>query len=444
MKISIIDVWSDKNKGDSAIVLALIALLKEFFPNVEIYCHIVAVGTSDLRRCEYTDYGVLRLHCVRVWPSLLPHFRLQNIQLATRPLYLAFYLIRGALLALATILGGKRAAYLLRDRSEREAFKALASSEWVISKGGGFITNYSPGLKGFVRIFMNAYGLILAKLLKRRVVIAPQTIGPIHGRAARWLARWALQSAQAIFVREQHSKRFLENLGVRVPIYVVPDIAFYLSDPLEPSRKAQLAIGLDGQEPKIAVTVRRWIYSGHDAMQKHHKYLKTMTALLQYIAHTTNARLVLMPQALGPTLIEDDRKTMQEIAREFGPSDRLAIIESDYSPYELRYLYGCFDFIVGTRLHSIILAALSGVPALAIAYMGAKTHGTMEMLGMGEYVVDIAQMDLDALKRKFDDAWLKREALRAEILSRVARFRRELKDGWQRILVSNDKGPVDH
>ena len=45
--------------------------------------------------------------------------------------------------------------------------------------------------------------------------------------------------------------------------------------------------------------------------------------------------------------------------------------------------------VIGTRLHSCILALCANTPVLAIKYQGYKTEGVMAAAHLSEYVLDI-------------------------------------------------------
>ena len=57
------------------------------------------------------------------------------------------------------------------------------------------------------------------------------------------------------------------------------------------------------------------------------------------------------------------------------------------------YLYSKCKLLIGTRLHSCILAAVAKTPVIAIRYQGYKTQGVMKMLGSSKYVLDIYNLN---------------------------------------------------
>ncbi|MFW6016293.1 MAG: polysaccharide pyruvyl transferase family protein, partial [bacterium] len=64
--------------------------------------------------------------------------------------------------------------------------------------------------------------------------------------------------------------------------------------------------------------------------------------------------------------------------------------------------YSLFDYIVGTRFHSVIFSLSNSIPGIAISYAGNKSYGIMHDIGLDEYVIDIREVSYNLLKEKFD------------------------------------------
>jgi colanic acid/amylovoran biosynthesis protein len=63
-----------------------------------------------------------------------------------------------------------------------------------------------------------------------------------------------------------------------------------------------------------------------------------------------------------------------------------------------------------------------GVPVIAIAYEH-KTHGIMRMLGLGDWVIDIEDVDKDVLASRIEELYNSRFEIRKNILEAVRRAR---------------------
>ena len=120
-----------------------------------------------------------------------------------------------------------------------------------------------------------------------------------------------------------------------------------------------------------------------------------------------------MAHTLGPSSHEDDRLAIREVAETL-PKD-LSVHTSYIEDYNLtckdvEKIYSYFDYMVGTRFHSVIFALNVEVPSIAIAYGGNKGKGIMNVLGNDDYSIDMDKIDESTLISVFDNLERNREA----------------------------------
>jgi polysaccharide pyruvyl transferase WcaK-like protein len=101
-------------------------------------------------------------------------------------------------------------------------------------------------------------------------------------------------------------------------------------------------------------------------------------------------------------------------------------ITADLWPDEFSYLYGRCRALLGTRLHSCILAACAGCPVVAIRYQGYKTEGVMKGLGLEAFVHDINNVKEEPLLESVHQVLLERDGISERILNRVHSYCEEL------------------
>ena len=82
-------------------------------------------------------------------------------------------------------------------------------------------------------------------------------------------------------------------------------------------------------------------------------------------------------------------------------SKNLILLDYDFHPREIKYLYSKMDLFIGTRMHSNIFSLSNKIPTVAINYEH-KTKGIMKMLELYEYVIDINEITPDSLIEKVD------------------------------------------
>lgn len=58
----------------------------------------------------------------------------------------------------------------------------------------------------------------------------------------------------------------------------------------------------------------------------------------------------------------------------------------------MKAIYSFYDYIIGTRFHSLIFSLSEHVPEIAISYDGYKSVGIMKDMKLDDYVIDIADV----------------------------------------------------
>ena len=432
MKISLVNVWSDLNKGDSAIVLSTISFLKKLFPNAKFYSHLISIDCNTLKDSQHQEYPFINPLCKQIYPSLMPDIKKKKNRFSPYGrAEKAWKLFRGIVVIVCSFFCGGASKYFLAHGEERQAFDVLASSDLIVSIGGSYLMSYSKGLSNTYRVIQIMFPLIIATLFKRKCIILGASIGPIEGTLSRWIVKVVLNKSRALYVRERFSLEYVSALGIKAPTKVIPDIAFMLTKPYEYEKdhtEADLDI-INNNKYKVGVTVRNWVFPGFnsaDKVRKQDDYYQKMALFLDYIIRDIGVTVYLIPQATGPTPIEDDRIANLELYNRMAQKESVIIVQKDFSPWRLKDIYKKMDFLIATRLHSIILAI--PVPFLAIAYMGKKTYGTLELLGLSNYAVDISDFTLESLKDKFINAWNNREKIRENLQHKEEEFKREYKN----------------
>lgn len=203
---------------------------------------------------------------------------------------------------------------------------ALARSQVVLSGGGGLLQDRTSG-----RTLTYYLGVIrAARLLGKRVVVFNQSVGPLSEEGGRRVAA-ALKGVRVI-VRDRGSLDTLRGLGIEGELGGDP--ALLLSPTPNLTRDPDRVI----VAPRGDVT---------DATEG----LRTVTERLRERGRHVTA-LSFMPD-------HDD-----EAARSLGADDVLSTRDPQVA---LDAIAGA-GFVVGVRLHAVILAAAAGVPFLGVAY----------------------------------------------------------------------------
>jgi polysaccharide pyruvyl transferase CsaB len=197
-------------------------------------------------------------------------------------------------------------------------------------------------------------------------------VGPLERHVERQAVADVLNGMAAITVRDQGTRRLLEQIGVTNDIAVTADPALLLRPAAAPppeidwhelSRERHL-VGMSVREPGgITHGLEEGVY---------HRLLANAA---DFVAERFDANLVFVPME------RQDIGHAHRVIAEMGSPDRAWVMKGTYGPREVLAMMGALDLAIGMRLHFVIFAALAGVPVLALPY-AAKVTGFLERLGV--------------------------------------------------------------
>lgn len=404
----LVNAWHDDNKGDAAITLGTIRLLRERWAGAVITVAPLRDGQQAVRhlRAAVPDAIVLA--------PLVP-----TLPDGGRAIALGAWAVR--IIALASAIAvGRRGSRLAT---------AVAQADVVVLVGGSNLFDIGTGMGlSTLRLLHLLLPAIGASRASRPVWVLGHTLGPFDSRLGHRLAGRVLRRAQRVVVREALSLDVAVSLGVHATL--ATDLALALR-PRQTPRVTRLLkrIGL-WDIPFAAFTIRRSPY-GTDFDNRRLR-IQLTEAMARIAIDRPALRFVVVAQVLGPTRIEDDRvpaRDLFEEARARLGADRVALVEDDLTPEELSAVYGAAEVVVGERFHSVLLALAAGTPAYAISYFTTKAGGIMADLGLGAFHAELADVDGDLLGRAA--IALCHPDMREVVADAVAGARRTLDDAFR-------------
>ncbi|RJW42572.1 polysaccharide pyruvyl transferase family protein [Lachnospiraceae bacterium TF09-5] len=356
MKIIITNVYCYQNKGDAGIVVSIIENLKKKFPDAKI--KIVSLY-PEIDNGKYDPD-------VEVLPPILIYKEEKNKYLTT---------ISNFCQIIIKSIKYKTKAF--NTKTEKE----IANADLIVSCGGGYMQARS--LKQFVNGMSYHYlQLLCAKEARKNYVIFAQTIGPFSN-ITQEIVKPIMEKAKVVLAREEISYKYSLNAFPKANIKLTTDTAFLLkSHPVD-------KIFPDGQM-KIGITVRKWVYPGYDIKSMNEKYINAFSGFIDKVIEEYGAKIYIMPQCIGPGS-DNDLIMSRNVMKQVKHKDYCELLEGDYSPGQLKYIYSKMDYFVGTRMHSNIFSLAEAVPCLAVSY-DYKTDGIMRLIGMDNYVLNINEI----------------------------------------------------
>ncbi|OQW88888.1 MAG: hypothetical protein BWK72_08120 [Rhodoferax ferrireducens] len=413
--------YSDSNKGDLAIVVASIHALRQLYPHAEIALQTVFPRDDpdfDFHHRFVTQLGIT------VEPMGIPspysdaqqHSFMRNLSAMWT-------------LARSTLIQKLLFAWPSMRKSfpgSSKSLDQLRSADVVLLKGGQYIYNDQGGLRGLLYLWRILYPIKVARQLGKPVVMLGQSVGPVIGDRAKGMVSKALATCQRLMVREDLSAQLMETMGLKEITVVAPDMAF-LTVPRKPTAASvEISRLVHGQW--LGVTVVNWNFPGaEDPKARRAAYEAALANVCERAFRTFGVGIALFPQVTVRHHGESDMDMIRrvEAVLHFRGVDVLSIAD-DLWPDEFSFLYGRCRVLLGTRLHSCILAACAGCPVIAIRYQGYKTEGVMKGLGLEQYVHDINNVNEDLLFESVNQSLVQRDSISETVLARVASYRHEL------------------
>lgn len=400
------------NKGDMAIFLTMIDVLKRYIPNAEL--SVLSDWPEETLRQPAVIY-----HNVKVIEWLLTFRRRRENE---PRIMIVFHNLLWTLQSLiwAIFKKWKNVANVFACSRIKNIMEKYADADIVITCGGGPLSNIYN-----LTFFLYWYPMFLGIILNKPIMMYAQSVGPFTNKVLdpvyKLLTRFVLNRASLITLREDISKKQLQDLGVNgPPIYVTADAAF----PLQPDiNQAKVAVHKeeiikDKKKPLVGITLLRWNYLGSSNPElKHEKYKKVMAQVADYLVTHLNAKVVFIPMDVL-SIPSSDGPLNLEICNMMEHKDAASVISGEYTPEVLKGIMGEMDMMVGTRLHSIIFSTTMGVPGVCIRY-DPKTDGIMSMLGLKGYICNINDITMEDLVTKINELWSSKEEVKKRLGNRV-------------------------
>ncbi len=299
------------------------------------------------------------------------------------------------------------------QRRPWEALAALRRCDMVVDIGGGDSFADIYGWKRFARMYqMKA----MTHVLRRPLVLAPQTMGPFRSPLLRRLAAASIRRAAVVCTRDRMSTEALAGMGIARPVIEASDVALKLPFDPPPPRPA-------GGPVRVGLNVSGLLASGGytraNMFGLRMDYRGLMEALVAaFRARPEGCEVHLVPHVIGWTRggVEDDVQACIDLAARF-PGTLVA--PAFATPGEAKSYIAGMDFFAGARMHACIAAFSAGVPVVPMAY-SRKFAGLFGSLGY-DHTVDPTAQDQETVLARIMAAYEDRAALAREAAAALER-----------------------
>ncbi len=273
--------------------------------------------------------------------------------------------------------------------------RAIAAADVVISGGGGLLQN----ITSLGSLLYYAGVIRMAVRAQKPTMIFAQSVGPLDVWG-RLVVRQMCGGVARATLRDERSRALLEPLLPKTPVERTADPVFLFAPGEEPLDLDAEGLGAES-DPLVVVSVRRW--QGAD------RTAAAVATAVDRLAETTGARIAFLP--LGGAA---DAEVSTVVIRRCRSNP---VLLPSYSLAQAAQVIGRARFVIGMRLHSLIIAARLGVPFIALPY-DPKVSALLEDLRYPLeplFVPGTSVPPATEIERRIDAAWLRRDELAAHL-----------------------------
>lgn len=407
MRVLIINSDSPNNRGDRAILVGNINLIKHKWPEAEIW----ALSEHAERDSQWYGIDFLPMSAYSVNPL---HF-FQLLSFAKK----ADYIFWG---------GGE----LLKDYTNK-----IGVVYWVLK------------MLPITWVNNDVYG-------------AFQGIGPTKSPLSQKLIAFIINRTKVFIVRDDESKQKLLSWGVRTPLIASYDPAVISNiTPLRQNKPLVTKLAreeIDSAFLKncVGIGVRKWfhykkgtwipfkfkVWAKDDPAtnQRLEDYTDNLAELCDWTIETYDTNILFFPMHMLSS--ENDASFSETVQQRMKHPDRVLILKNDtFSPSEYQSVISECRFFIGSRLHSSILATSAGVPSMVYYYVD-KGRLFFEQLNMQRFSQPIEDLldtkNLAKAKAEIRTLVSENKEIKAALAERINQMKVAIHSDFEKALTFND------
>lgn len=300
-----------------------------------------------------------------------------------------------------------------------KAIKTLRGTSVVFMTGTGMLTDYMTSASGYpYHVFR---WTAAARLAGSKVRFVGVGVGPIYGRASRWLITTALSLADYRSFRDQNSKDRIKKNGFDSDNdQVFPDLAFSLPPETFPPRASHSQrIHTVGIGVMDHWDIHLWSPEQHRA--HYSAYLETMCNFIGWLIEHSYAVRILQGDSKRDVRARADLKAKLE-ERGIQYESTGIIDEGSTTVEQLIAQIAKTDIVVSPRFHSLLLGLMMNIPGISISY-DPKNDALLDGVGLGDYRQLIEEVDFDKLIDQFTSLELRLNEVKPLIEKKSKEYR---------------------
>ena len=294
--------------------------------------------------------------------------------------------------------------------------RELRNCQAVIWGGGTALFHY-PGRnwKWFRMLARQAVLFRMARVLGKKVFLVGIGLGPFHARWSRLLAKYAVDAAEHVSLRDRAGYAFAESWGLDGRAIEGFDLSALLLDSRETSGTRPR-----GQGRVLGLSLLPFYEvfhndASHDLSLRRH-FADSIRACLSIYDDLTIRLFVFK----GPDK-DHDEGFLQSLCRELDAGYRVRVVSYNPDPRRRLEEVAQCHFFMGMRLHASIFAYLCDLPMIVLDYH-AKCRAFHDQVQLPpRAILDLTQMESHTLAKRMSELISVPGAFRASLPREVAR-----------------------
>ncbi len=299
--------------------------------------------------------------------------------------------------------------------------KAVAHCDLLISGGGSLLQDVTSKRSILYYLFI----MWLAGIMGKDYFVYSQGIGPINMARNKKLTCRVLRKASGIVVRDEKSREFLGEIGIdKSQVVVTADPVLKLKPAgLEIGRRILAEEGCRFETKGMSSTERPTVVGmAIKERRLDSSFADELTLAAEKLIRERGCKIVLIPFHYS-----EDMAIASELAerlKERGLGDDVCAVRHKYLAEEMMSIIGNTDILVGVRLHSLIHAAIMGMPMIGISY-DPKINSFMYSVGR-KAMCSVYDFTADDFIEEFDRVMRDSAEICAKVSERVSMLRESL------------------
>jgi len=217
------------------------------------------------------------------------------------------------------------------------------------------------------------------------------------------LSKIVLSSADEVSVRDPLSILNLKKIGIKRELVLVRDPALSL-EPARPEEAVSVleAMGLKSKASRSRPLIGMNFRYVSDPAVSNERTLNQAAQLVRYLIREKRCDILFLPISHHPSKhLEDDLDFGRQLKNRLDNTPHYFIFEEYFHPQVMMALMGEMDFMILSRLHSVILGSKMNIPMFTVSYDDKVTQ-FVKLLHQEDMLMRLVDFSAEKVQKLLD------------------------------------------